>query len=219
MAQDTTDHGGQHDEDHRERHPGGCAGLLIDAVGRFLVEELRVRKDRVLHQCGGLAQVRGADRITGPIVGARGLDESGVDRQFGVDAAQQLLHRPVGETAGRGDECGRGIGDGLLVPFTDALRFGARDERGGRRGIGDRQGAVQLPGGVRQRFGVVEHRAQGELPVLHARRSGHRGQHAGGGQDDTEHQNLAGSGLEEPPPRMSRHDGCCRADGLGRRVC
>ena len=179
----------QHHQDDRRRDPRRRRRLRVHPRRGLLVEPLRVGQDRLLHQRRRLGQVRRADRIARPVVGARGLDQPGVHREVGVDPAEQLHHRLVGQPARRPGHRAGGVGDRLLVALPDVARLGARDEGRGRGGVGDRERGVELPGRERQRLGVVEDGGQRLLAVVDGGRRGERagdhqrGQHDADGQD------------------------------------
>ena len=208
----------QHHQNDRRRDAGRRRGLRVHPRRGFLIEPLGVGQDGLLHQRRRLGQVGRADRIARPIVGARGLDQPGVDREIGVDPAEQLDQRLIGQPARRpGDRAG-GVGDGLFVALPDVTRLGARDEGRRRGGVGDRQRGVELAGRECQRLGVLEDGGQRLLAVVDRGRRGKRAGDHQRGQHDADGQDPAGSRPEEPPARVR---GSCRRPRrkwLGRRV-
>ena len=179
----------EHHQDHRRRDAGGRGGLPVHPRRGLLVEPLGVGQDRLLHQRGRLGQIRRTDRIARAVVGARSFHQAGVDGEIGVDAAEQLDHRLIGQPARSPGDRARGVGDGLFVALPDVARLGAGDEGGRRGGVGDRQRGVELPGRERQRLGVLEDGGERLLAVVDRGRRGkragdhQRGQHDADGQD------------------------------------
>jgi len=87
MGERAEHHSRQQDQDHRGRDLGRGGGLGVHPRGGRLVELRRVRQDRRLHQTRRLGQVGRSDRVAFPVVGARDLDQPGIDAQFGIDLA------------------------------------------------------------------------------------------------------------------------------------
>src|SRR4029077_5584168 len=92
------------------------------------------------------------------------------------------------------------------------------DERGCGRGVGHRQRRIKLAGRERQRLGVGENGGQRLLTVVDRRRCGKRAGDDERRQHDTDGEDAARGGPEEPPAWVRW---CCRRPRrkwLGRRV-
>ena len=218
LANDAEQQRRQHHQDDRRGNAGRRGGLGVDPRRGLLVEPLCIGQDRLLHQRRRLGQVRRADRVARPVVGARGLDQPGVHRELGVDAAEQLDHRLIGQPARRPGDRDGGVGDGLFVALPDVTGLCAGDEGRRRGGVGDRQRGVELSGGECQRLGVVEDCGQRLLAIVDGRRRGERAGDHQRGQHEADGQDAAGRRPQEPPAWMRGGGRRPRRKRLGRRV-
>ena len=218
MRERAEDRRGQDDQNHRSRNLSRGGGFGVDPLRGLAVEPRRVRQDRRLHQRGGLGQIRRTDRITGPVVGPRDLDQPGVDRQLGIDPPEQLDQRLVGQPTRRPGHGHRRVGDGLLVTLPDGPRLGLGDEGGGGSRVGHRQSGVEPPGRERQRLGVAEHGRQRMLSLVDGGRGGERTEPAEDGQHKSDRQDAARRRRYEPPAGVGRFDRRPRTQRLSRRV-
>ncbi len=178
------------DEEQTDRAPRRShRGALrrIHRLHTLRVQLLGHRKHRRLHQIRCFRQIGGTDRVAGAIVCACGLDQPRVRGQHSCDrrdvrGAEFVL---FGQAGSRDDEFPGCLGNSLEIAVAHLGGLDtSRDEAGDGSRIGDGQRAVQILGGVRERFGGCEETIVGGLPATRDLGRHHTRDH----QQDSEHQ-------------------------------